>query len=217
MNAWDAASGKPLWSAAVGLPSGRGLEIDRHYYLPCTNGAAFDVDLHNGRAASIVTVGSDTLGNLVAAPGTAGVAAVAQSHEQLIVLPTLEAQRRTLVAKVAEQPENVDLRNRLALVEREAGDFESAERHLEALIAGPSPKSPAADKKKETPAAPPARFRHELLETVLADLERSPVRCAALAERVQRNTDSQQWARSLRTLALARQSAGQTGSASTCC
>jgi outer membrane protein assembly factor BamB len=213
VNAWDAATGKPLWSAAVGLPSGRGLEIDRHYYLPCTNGAAVDVDLHNGRATSVVTAGSDTLGNLVAAPDGAGVAVVAQSHEQLIVLPTLEAQRRTLVAKVAEQPENVELRNRLALVEREAGDFESAERHLEALIAGPPPKPAGAGKKKETPEAPPARFRHELLETVLADLERSPGRCAALAERVQHNTDSQQWARSLRTLALARQSAGQTGGA----
>src|SRR6202035_5017884 len=37
----------------------------------------------------------------------------------------------------------------------------------------------------------------------------TPQRSAVLAERVERNSDSQQWARSLRTLALARRRAGQ--------
>jgi outer membrane protein assembly factor BamB len=59
--AWEAASGKPVWSATVRLPSGRGLAIGRHYYLPCTSGAAFDVDLRNGKAAPIATAAADTL------------------------------------------------------------------------------------------------------------------------------------------------------------
>ncbi len=207
-SAWDASTGKPLWSAAVGLPSGRGLVIDTHYYLPCTNGTAIDVDLHNGQVKPIATSGNVTLGNLVGAPNSATIAAVAQSHEQLVVLPTLEAQRLTLTAKLSEQPDNLDLRNRLALLDREAGDFESAERRLEALIAAPARKAGAEGKKEAE--APPARFRHELLETLLADLEASPLRCEALAERVARNADSQQMARSLRTLALARRRGGQT-------
>ncbi len=212
VNAWDATSGKPLWSAAVGLPSGRGLVVAGHYYLPCTNGTSLNVDLQKGRAAAVVTATKETLGNLVAAPEATGVAAVAQSHEQLIVLPTLDSQRRMLSAKVAAQPDNVEIRNRLALIEREAGDFESAEHHLAALLA-PPPKPAGASKTKPSPEAPPARFRHELLETLLADLESSPARSAALAELVERHTDSQQWARSMRTLALARQSAGQTNGA----
>jgi outer membrane protein assembly factor BamB len=206
-SAWDPSNGKGLWSTAVGLPSGRGLVIDGHYYLPCTNATAIDVDLHNGHAEPIVTSSNETLGNLVAAPGSAGIAAVAQSHEQLVVLPTLEAQRQSLTAKLGKQPD-VELRNRLALLEREAGNFESAERHLESLIAAPARKP--NDKGKKEPEAPPARFRHELLETVLADLEASQRRCGALANRVARNADSQQWARSLRALALARRRAGQT-------
>ena len=207
-SAWEPASGKALWSAPVGLPSGRGLVIDARYYLPCTNGTAISVDLENGRTAAIVAAGSETPGNLVAAPGCPGIAAVAQSHEQLLVLPTLEAQRRSLTAKLAEQKDSVELRNRLALLDREAGDFESAERRLESLIAAAAPKAGAAEKKETE--APPARFRLELLETLLADLEASPKRCDALAERVERTADSQQWARSLRVLALARRRAGQT-------
>jgi outer membrane protein assembly factor BamB len=206
-SAWDASSGKPLWSAAVGLPSGRGLVNGTLYHLPCANGTAFDVDLRSGLAKPIITAGNETLGNLVAAPSSAGIAAVAQSHEQLVVLPTLEAQRLTLTAKLSEQPDNVDLRNRLALLDREAGDFESAERRLESLIAIATRKPGNGKKDAE---APPARFRHELLETMLADLEASPLRCEALAERVARNADSQQMARSLRTLGLARRRAGQT-------
>ncbi|HEV3303759.1 MAG TPA: PQQ-binding-like beta-propeller repeat protein, partial [Planctomycetaceae bacterium] len=207
-SAWEPSTGKPLWNAAVGLPSGRGLVIDAHYYLPCTRGSAIDVNLQSGQTRAIVTAGSETLGNLVAAPASAGIAAVAQSHELLIVLPTLEAQGRALTAKLKEQPENVETRNRLALLDREAGDFESAERRLDALITSLTPKPGDADKKQAD--APPARFRHELLETLLADLEASPRRCDLLAERVERNADTEQRARSLRRLALARRRAGQT-------
>jgi outer membrane protein assembly factor BamB/tetratricopeptide (TPR) repeat protein len=207
-SAWEPSTGKPLWNAAVGLPSGRGLVLDAHYYLPCTSGTVIDVDLHNGQTRPIVTAGSETLGNLVAGPASAGIAAVSQSHELLILLPTLDEERRVLSAKLGEQPQNVDVRNRLALLDREAGDFESAERRLEALIATFAPK-PGERGKNETDA-PPARFRHELLETLLADLEASPRRADTLAGRVERNADSEQRARSLRRLALARRRAGQT-------
>jgi outer membrane protein assembly factor BamB/tetratricopeptide (TPR) repeat protein len=207
-SAWEPSTGKPLWNAAVDLPSGRGLVLDAHYYLPCTSGMAIDVDLQNGQTRQIVTAGSETLGNLVAVPASAGVAAVAQSHELLIVLPTLDAQRSALAAKLREQPQNVEARNRLALLDREAGDFESAERRLEALIATLAPKPDDSGKKE--PDAPPARFRHELLETLLADLEASPRRSNTLAERVEHTADTEQRARSLRRLALARRRAGQT-------
>ena len=207
-SAWEPSTGKPLWNAAVGLPSGRGLVIDAHYYLPCTRGSAIDVNLQSGQTRAIVTAGSETLGNLVAAPASAGIAAVAQSHELLIVLPTLEAQGRALAAKSKEQPENIETRNRQALLDREAGDFKSAERRLDALITSLTPKPGDADKKQAD--APPARFRHELLETLLADLDASPRRCDLLAERVERNADTEQRARSLRRLALARRRAGQT-------
>jgi outer membrane protein assembly factor BamB len=204
--AWDASNGKELWKAPIGLPSGRGLLLDAHYYLPCTNATAFDVDLKTGRSSAIALAGSESLGNLVAAPSSAGIAAVAQSHEQLIVLPTAEAQRESLVAKLAVQADNVEIRNRLALLEREMGNFESAERQLEALISRPAQKG---DAKKE-PDAAPARFRHELLETLWADLEASPRRSGQLSAKVEKTADSEQWARSLRTLALARRRAGQT-------
>jgi outer membrane protein assembly factor BamB len=207
-SALEGTSGKVLWNAGIGLPSGRGLVVDAHYYLPCTNGTAIDLDLHHGKANPIVCAAIETVGNLVATPGSAGIAAIAQSHEQLIVLPALEAQRRELGAKLAQQPESVEVRNRLALLDREAGDFESAERRLEALIAAPARKAGAGGAKEAE--APPARFRHELLETLLADLESSPGRCDALADRLEHNADSQQWAHSLRTLALARRRAGQT-------
>jgi outer membrane protein assembly factor BamB len=207
-SAWDAASGRALWNASIGLSSGRGLLIDGHYYLPCANGTAVDVDLQTGQPSPIVAAANELLGNLVAAPASAGIAAVAQSHEQLFVLPTFEAQRRGLTAKLDQPSDNVEVQNRLALLDREAGDFESAERRLEAIIAAPLRK-PAASGKQEM-EAPPARFRHELLETLLAELEASPRRCDALADRLEHNADSQQWARSLRTLALARRRAGQT-------
>jgi outer membrane protein assembly factor BamB/tetratricopeptide (TPR) repeat protein len=203
----EGASGRPLWNVPIGLPSGRGLVLDAKYYLPCTNGTAIQLDLRDGEPGPVVAAANEMLGNLVPVVSCAGVAAVGQSHEQLIALPELETERRQVVDKLQREPNNAELGNRLALLEREAGDFASAERRLEKLIATPARKTETGSKKEMEP--PPARFRHELLETLLADVEATPRRSAELAEQVERNSDSQQWARSLRTLALARRRAGQ--------
>ena len=75
ITAFDIESGKSAWQIpfgqAAGRPSGRGIEVDGHYWLPLTSGSLWKIDLANGKQVATSELSDDSwmLGNLMMVDG----------------------------------------------------------------------------------------------------------------------------------------------------
>jgi outer membrane protein assembly factor BamB len=223
--AFDPATGTALWSSPIGLPSGRGFAAKGRYLLPQATGGLAAVDLHTGavdfpfrQTTQQVGPPESLLGNLIPVANAAGGAAVSQSHNQLALLTSLEALQAETAAKLQGHPADSVTLRRAAQLDREAGSFESAERRYAQLS-----ESRAADSSKQqapsAPAKPQAELsrlegesreelsatdRHDLFETLVADIERNPQRCPERAPQLLRTaTGDEQRAVALRTVGSA--------------
>lgn len=202
--AFDTANGSSAWTTPVGLPSGRGFVDAGKYLLPQAEGGLAAIDVQTGTVAFPVLRQTPAIGNLVPLDNTAtAVAAVAQSYDRLALLPSLETTRIAAAELVRRNPTDRDAVRKLALIEVEAGNFESAEGRLQALL-DPA-KEDQSKAKKVLPAAPAAKslaqvsgsehekadeitpLRRELFQTLVADLDRNPARCGELEPRLARS------------------------------
>jgi outer membrane protein assembly factor BamB/tetratricopeptide (TPR) repeat protein len=223
---FDPASGTALWNSPIGLPSGRGYAAKGRYLLPQAAGGLAAVDLRTGavdfplprQSTQQMTPQESLLGNLVPLADAAGGAAVSQSHDQLALLTSLEALQAETAEKLRRHPTDSETLRRAAQLDREAGDFESAERRYAQLLesraadgsklrATPAPEKPHAELSRleeDSREKLSVTDRRELFETLVADVERNPKRCPQCAPQLLRTaTGDEQRAVAMRTVGSA--------------
>jgi outer membrane protein assembly factor BamB len=147
--AFDAATGRLLWSSAIGLPSGRGFAVNGHYLLPQASGGLAAIDVTTGAVDFPFPHETVSLGNLVpVVDAVGGAAAVSQSADQLALVASLDRLRADAAENLRRHPADSDMLRPVAQLEREAGNFERAEQlygmllesdaHEESVVAAPS-------------------------------------------------------------------------------
>ena len=149
--AFDAATGRLLWSAAIGLPSGRGLASRGRYLLPQAAGGLAAIDVQTGVVGFPVPDQSAPLGNVVPLVDADGGAAVSQCTITSRCSPRwTDCGNRP--PKICGNTLRTASRARLAQGDRESGDFENAERLYAELLQvdGPSGSLVAATSKRQT-------------------------------------------------------------------
>ena len=215
-----------LWSSVIGLPSGRGFAVGNRYFLPQADGGLATIDLEKGAVEFPVAPSKDPLGNLVPLAENGDAAAVSQSNERIAVLASLEGSRQRAARDLEGHPHETESRRRVADLDRESGDLESAARLYGQLLEKnptqqqvarkvPAPaageKQPAAlllfeEDAQEKVASPD---RRELFETLRADLERNPKRFPSVAPQLLKAAvGDEQRAMALRSVGLALEGKG---------
>lgn len=149
--AFDAESGKLLWSSAIGLPTGRGFASQGRYLLPQLEGGMAAIDVESGVVDFPASGKAARLGNLVPLANAGAAAAVSQSHDQLALLPSLDGMRALAALNLRRHPADGGAERKVAQFAREAGDFENAERLYGKLL-----EAGASDK---VSAVPPPRLQ----------------------------------------------------------
>lgn len=165
VRSFDLENGRPIWTADVGPPAGRGTASATHYYLPLDSGGIAAIDLADGSVDRLDAVGGELMGNLAAA----GRSVVSQRYDRLALLPPLAAARRRAAERAAADPDDPQLMLTKALLDREAGNLRTAAAALAELFELES---------SET-------TRTALRETLLATLRTNPVRLSEVAPKIE--------------------------------
>ncbi|HUE14476.1 MAG TPA: PQQ-binding-like beta-propeller repeat protein, partial [Planctomycetaceae bacterium] len=142
--AFDVATGTLSWRSAIGLPSGRGFTVQGRYLLPQSAGGLAALDVHTGAVEFPLPQPSTPLGNLVPLADVTDGVAISQSHDQLALLVSLDRLRAEAAEKLRLHPGDRETLRRVAQLDREAGDFESAERLYADLLKSDAHDEPIA-------------------------------------------------------------------------
>ena len=125
---FDLDTGRALWTAAIGVPSGRGVFSDSHYILPLETGGVAEIRLADG--AVRLNARKQDLGNLAAVDGRV----VSQTYKKLVALDSLPEARARALQNIQEHPDDEARMLDYAFVESEAGEHRAAAGALTKLI-----------------------------------------------------------------------------------
>ena len=158
-------TGETIWTARVGLASGHGVLSSSQFLLPLSDGGVASILLNDGTFRRTFPVTKAGLGNLTAAAGRI----LAQTADRVALLHSLDSQRAGADESLRQKPDDLATLLKKGLLDREAGDFQTAEKVFRAL---PS-------------AAASEPMRNSLRELLTLALRAQPAKANQLAARLE--------------------------------